>query len=167
MWLVSLPPGPTQTSSSALAASYDNSCVFWCYTARYLCGFSFVIYISVAKLHLWIEIWGIDEMTDALLSLISYAATWTDKDKDTNRRMSGSTTNQLPSNKDYLADFLVWKPPVGFEKNRAFWVSLTLWIGLVGAALLLQKWSLYTLYSCYYLCCHSCIIVSHPTRLLL
>lgn len=69
----------------------------------------------------------------------SYAATWTDKDKDTNRRMSGSTTNQLPSNKDYLADFLVWKPPVGFEKNRAFWVSFTLWIGLVGAALLLQK----------------------------
>ncbi|CAA0818278.1 Tetratricopeptide repeat (TPR)-like superfamily protein [Striga hermonthica] len=69
----------------------------------------------------------------------SYAATWTDKYKDKDQRMSGSTTNQLPSNKDYLADFLVWKPPVGLEKNQAFWVSLTLWVGLVGAALFLQR----------------------------
>ncbi|KAI3467580.1 hypothetical protein Pfo_024243 [Paulownia fortunei] len=69
----------------------------------------------------------------------SYAATWTDKYKDKDQRMIGSTTNQLPSTKDYLGDFLVWKPPVGLEKNRAFWVSLTLWIGLVGAAIYLQK----------------------------
>ncbi|PIN01975.1 hypothetical protein CDL12_25516 [Handroanthus impetiginosus] len=69
----------------------------------------------------------------------SYAATWTDKNKDKQQRMSSSTTNQLPSNKDYLGDFLVWKPPVGLEKNSAFWVSLTLWIGLVGAALFLQR----------------------------
>ncbi|KAL0336098.1 UNVERIFIED_CONTAM: hypothetical protein Scaly_1474100 [Sesamum calycinum] len=69
----------------------------------------------------------------------SYAASWTDKYKDRDQRMTGSTTNQLPSNKDYLGDFLVWKPPVGLEKNSAFWVSLTLWIGLVGAALFLQR----------------------------
>ncbi|KAK6116547.1 hypothetical protein DH2020_049653 [Rehmannia glutinosa] len=69
----------------------------------------------------------------------SYAATWTDKNKDKDQRLSGSTTNQLSSDKDYLGDFLVWKPPIGFEKNRAFWVSLTVWIGLVGAALFLQR----------------------------
>ncbi|KAL7093754.1 hypothetical protein ACP275_11G059500 [Erythranthe tilingii] len=69
----------------------------------------------------------------------SYAATWTDKNKDKDERMSGSTTNQLTSSKDYLGDFLVWKPPVGMEKNRTFWVSLTLWMGLVGTALLLQR----------------------------
>ncbi|XP_073131207.1 uncharacterized protein [Henckelia pumila] len=64
----------------------------------------------------------------------SYAVTWSDKYKE-----SGSTTNQLPSTKDYLGDFLVWKPPTGLEKSRAFWVSLALWIGLVGAALFLQS----------------------------
>ncbi|KAL8519161.1 hypothetical protein ACS0TY_010193 [Phlomoides rotata] len=69
----------------------------------------------------------------------SYAGSWSDKYKDKDERMSGSTTNQLSSNKDYLADFLVWKPPVDLDKNRTFWVSLTLWIGLVGAALLLQR----------------------------
>ncbi|TXG56234.1 hypothetical protein EZV62_017547 [Acer yangbiense] len=69
----------------------------------------------------------------------SYAATWTDKYKDNDQRRTGSTTNQLPSSRDILGDFLVWQPPAGLEKNRAFWVALTLWFGLVGAALLLQK----------------------------
>ncbi|KAL2547035.1 Tetratricopeptide repeat (TPR)-like superfamily protein [Forsythia ovata] len=69
----------------------------------------------------------------------SYAATWSDKNKDRDQRRSGSTTNQLPSTRDYLGDFLVWKPLVDLEKNQAFWVALTLWIGLVGAALLLQS----------------------------
>ncbi|CAA3020306.1 N-terminal acetyltransferase A, auxiliary subunit [Olea europaea subsp. europaea] len=69
----------------------------------------------------------------------SYAATWTDKNKDRDERRSGSTTSQLPSTRDYLADFLVWKPPVDLEKNQAFWVALTLWVGLVGAALFLQS----------------------------
>ncbi|KAI9169374.1 hypothetical protein LWI28_011407 [Acer negundo] len=69
----------------------------------------------------------------------SYAATWTDKYKDSDQRRTGSTTNQLPSSRDILGDFLVWQPPAGLEKNRAFWVALTLWFGLVGAALLLQK----------------------------
>ncbi|MBA0581012.1 hypothetical protein Godav_019813 [Gossypium davidsonii] len=69
----------------------------------------------------------------------SYAATWTDKYKDKDQKTSGSTTNQLPSSRDFLADFLVWRPPVGLEKNRAFWVALTLWFGLVGAAVLLQR----------------------------
>nr|AGV54532.1 hypothetical protein [Phaseolus vulgaris] len=69
----------------------------------------------------------------------SYAATWSDKNKDKDRRMSGSVTNQLPSSKDYLADFLVWKPPVGLGKSRAFWVGFTIWLGLVGTALLIQR----------------------------
>ncbi|EOY00623.1 Tetratricopeptide repeat-like superfamily protein [Theobroma cacao] len=68
----------------------------------------------------------------------SYAATWSDKYKDKDQR-SGSTTNQLPSSRDFLGDFLVWRPPVGLEKNQAFWVALTLWFGLVGAALFLQR----------------------------
>ncbi|CAJ1940199.1 unnamed protein product [Sphenostylis stenocarpa] len=69
----------------------------------------------------------------------SYAATWSDKYKDKDRKMSGSVTNQLPSSKDYLADFLVWKPPVGLGKSRAFWVGLTVWLGLVGATLFIQR----------------------------
>ncbi|KAK9277756.1 hypothetical protein L1049_007303 [Liquidambar formosana] len=69
----------------------------------------------------------------------SYAATWTDKYKDRGQRRSGSTTNQLTSSKDYLGDFLVWRPPTGLEKNQAFWVAVTLWLGLVGAAVFLQR----------------------------
>ncbi|KDP26655.1 hypothetical protein JCGZ_17813 [Jatropha curcas] len=65
----------------------------------------------------------------------SYAATWTDKNKDKNQ----GTTNQLPSSRDYLGDFLVWRPPIDLDKNQAFWVALTLWFGLVGAALFLQR----------------------------
>ncbi|KAI4328170.1 hypothetical protein L6164_020548 [Bauhinia variegata] len=68
----------------------------------------------------------------------SYAATWSDKYKDKERR-SGSVTNQLPSSRDFLGDFLVWRPPIGWEKSPAFWVALTLWMGLVGAALLIQR----------------------------
>ncbi|XP_050206678.1 uncharacterized protein LOC126656206 [Mercurialis annua] len=69
----------------------------------------------------------------------SYATTWTDKSKDKDQTFSGSTTNQISSSRDYLADFLVWRPPAGLEKNTAFWVALTLWLGLVGAALVLQS----------------------------
>ncbi|XP_027346133.1 uncharacterized protein LOC113857969 [Abrus precatorius] len=68
----------------------------------------------------------------------SYAGTWSDKYKDKDRR-SGSVTNQLPSSRDYLGDFLVWKPPVGLGKSRAFWVGLTIWLGLVGAAIFSQR----------------------------
>lgn len=68
----------------------------------------------------------------------SYAATWTDKYKDKDEKRSWSTTNQLPSTRDYIGDFLVWRPPVGWEKNRAFWVAFTLWLGLVGATVFLQ-----------------------------
>lgn len=73
------------------------------------------------------------------MALCSYAGTWTDKYKDGNQRRRGSTTNQLPSNKDYLADFLVWRPPIGWEKSRSFWLTLALWTSLVGAALYLQR----------------------------
>ncbi|XP_059445983.1 uncharacterized protein LOC132177610 [Corylus avellana] len=69
----------------------------------------------------------------------SYAGTWSDKYKNRDQKRSWSTTNQLPSSKDYLGDFLVWRPPTGVEKSQAFWVALTLWLGLVGAALFLQR----------------------------
>ncbi|MED6180703.1 hypothetical protein PIB30_012579 [Stylosanthes scabra] len=70
----------------------------------------------------------------------SYAGTWSDKYKDKDKnQISGSVTNQLPSSRDYLGDFLVWKPPIGLEKSRAFWIGLTVWLGLVGAALIIQK----------------------------
>ncbi|KAE8719310.1 60S ribosomal protein L27a-3-like [Hibiscus syriacus] len=69
----------------------------------------------------------------------SYAATWTDKNKDKDQKTIGSMTNQLPWSKDFLGDFLVWRPPVGLEKNRAFWIALTVWFGLVGAAFFLHK----------------------------
>ncbi|KAA8529627.1 hypothetical protein F0562_034273 [Nyssa sinensis] len=69
----------------------------------------------------------------------SYAGTWSDKYKDRDQRRTVSTTNQLPSTRDYLGDFLVWRPPIGLEKNQAFWVALTFWLGLVGAAVFLQR----------------------------
>ncbi|XP_028095218.1 uncharacterized protein LOC114295213 [Camellia sinensis] len=69
----------------------------------------------------------------------SYAGTWSDKYKDRDERRFGSTTNQLPSTRDFLGDFLVWRPPVGLENNQAFWVALTLWMGVVAAALFLQR----------------------------
>ncbi|KAK2354653.1 hypothetical protein P8452_74968 [Trifolium repens] len=66
----------------------------------------------------------------------SYASTWTDKNKD---RKTGSITSPFPSSKDNLLDSLVWRPPAGLGKNRAFWVGLTIWLGLVGAALFIQR----------------------------
>ncbi|CAH8360911.1 unnamed protein product [Eruca vesicaria subsp. sativa] len=70
----------------------------------------------------------------------SYAVTWSDKERDRDRRMNDSTTNQLNSSEDdLLGKLLVWRPPVGMEKNKVFWLSLTLWFGLVGAALLVQR----------------------------
>lgn len=92
----------------------------------------FFCYIVVAYLKLWF-------IKYVLCYNCSYAATWSDKYKDKDKKISGSVTNQLPSSKDYLGDFLVWKPPVGLGKNRAFWVGLTIWLGLVGAALFIQR----------------------------
>ncbi|KAK9675536.1 hypothetical protein RND81_11G013400 [Saponaria officinalis] len=69
----------------------------------------------------------------------SYASTWTDKEKDRSQVIGGSTTRQLPSSRDYLGDVLKWKTPDGWENNRVFWAAVTLWFGLVGVALLLQR----------------------------
>ncbi|KAF6157468.1 hypothetical protein GIB67_004406 [Kingdonia uniflora] len=84
-----------------------------------------------------------DEMVTIPLigsSYDSYAGSWSDKYKDRDQNLSGmTTTNQLPSSRDYGGDFMVWRPPVGWEKNRAFWVSVILWLGLVGVALTLPK----------------------------
>ncbi|KAI3730874.1 hypothetical protein L1987_62053 [Smallanthus sonchifolius] len=68
----------------------------------------------------------------------SYAGTWSDKNKDRDDKFNRSTTNQMPSGRDYLGDFLVWRPPGDLAKNQAFWVALVVWVALVGAALFLQ-----------------------------
>ncbi|XP_076943442.1 uncharacterized protein LOC143613679 [Bidens hawaiensis] len=68
----------------------------------------------------------------------SYAGTWSDKNKDKDDKINRSTTNQMPSGRDYLGDFLVWRPPGDLANNQAFWAALVLWVALVGAALLLQ-----------------------------
>ncbi|GKV14577.1 hypothetical protein SLEP1_g25431 [Rubroshorea leprosula] len=75
-----------------------------------------------------------------------YGTVWIDKDKykykNWYKRRNGSTANQPPPSRDFLGelfDFLMWRPPVGLERNRAFWFALTLWFGLVGAALLQQR----------------------------
>ncbi|KAL9379618.1 hypothetical protein Peur_028100 [Populus x canadensis] len=69
----------------------------------------------------------------------SYAASWSDKYKEKDQERSWTTSNQLPSSRDFMGDFLVWRPPTGLEKNRAFWFALALWMGLVGVALFLQR----------------------------
>ncbi|XP_020590908.1 uncharacterized protein LOC110031834 [Phalaenopsis equestris] len=69
-----------------------------------------------------------------------YAGTWSDKYKDRGQgKKFVSTTNQLPSSRDFFGDFMVWRPPVGLEKNPAFWTLLAFWMSLVGTALLLQR----------------------------
>ncbi|KAJ0544902.1 putative tetratricopeptide-like helical domain superfamily [Helianthus annuus] len=68
----------------------------------------------------------------------SYAGTWSDKNKDKDDKMNRSTTNQMSSGRDYLGDFLVWRPPGDLAKNQAFWAALVVWVALVGAALFLQ-----------------------------
>lgn len=78
--------------------------------------------------------------SDVMGSYGSYAGSWSDKYKDRDQNRGGLvTTNQLPSSRDYLADLLVWRPPKSWEKSRVFWLVLTLWVGLVGAALFLQS----------------------------
>ncbi|KAM1082662.1 hypothetical protein ACFX19_021573 [Malus domestica] len=69
----------------------------------------------------------------------SYAGTWSDKYKGKEPTSSGTVTNQLSSSRDYFGDFMVWRPPIGLEKNQAFWIGLALWLGLVGAALFIQN----------------------------
>ncbi|GAB2241868.1 hypothetical protein Droror1_Dr00018643 [Drosera rotundifolia] len=72
-----------------------------------------------------------------------YATTWTDKGKDSDPRDylgGGSTGSPLPSSRrDYLGDLLRWKPAVGVEKTRIFWAAVTLWLVLVGAAIIQQR----------------------------
>lgn len=71
--------------------------------------------------------------------LFSYAGTWSDKYKDQPPIPSGGTTNQLPSTKDYLGEFMVSSTQNGWENNRALWVFIAAWVGLVGVALILQR----------------------------
>lgn len=70
----------------------------------------------------------------------SYASTWTDKNKDTDKNVIAATSSPFPSSsRDYLGDLLKWKPPVGLENNNALWGAVILWLGLVGATLLLHR----------------------------
>ncbi|KAI3859237.1 hypothetical protein MKW92_006738 [Papaver armeniacum] len=83
-----------------------------------------------------------DEMVTIPLigsSYDSYAGTWSDKYKDQPPIPSGGTTNQLPSNKDYLGDFLVSPSPSGWENNRTLWAFVAVWVSLVGVALIIHR----------------------------
>lgn len=80
------------------------------------------------------------ELIEGHSLVCSYAGTWTDKNKDKQQSASYTTTNQVPSSRDFIGDFMVWRPPVGLGKSGAFWAALTLWMGLVVTALILQRW---------------------------
>ncbi|XP_010682434.2 uncharacterized protein LOC104897281 [Beta vulgaris subsp. vulgaris] len=69
----------------------------------------------------------------------SYASSWTDKSKDSDEVIGASTATPYPSSRDYMWELLKWKPPSGLENNRVFWAAVTLWLGLVGAALFIQR----------------------------
>lgn len=80
-----------------------------------------------------------DEMVTIPLigsSYDSYAGSWSDKYKDKDQRRRTVTTNQLPSSKDYLGDFLVFRPPSGWEENRYVWLFLAIWIGVVATVVI-------------------------------
>ncbi|KAI3970435.1 hypothetical protein MKX01_024082 [Papaver californicum] len=83
-----------------------------------------------------------DEMVTIPLigsSYDSYAGTWSDKYKDQPPIPSGGTTNQLPSNKDYLGDFMVSSSASGWENNLTLWAFVAVWVSLVGVALFIQR----------------------------
>ncbi|MCL7045250.1 hypothetical protein MKW94_026810 [Papaver nudicaule] len=83
-----------------------------------------------------------DEMVTIPLigsSYDSYAGTWSDKYKDQPPIPSGGTTNQLPSNKDYLGDFMASPSASGWENNRTLWAFVAVWVSLVGVALIIQR----------------------------
>ncbi|MQL98191.1 hypothetical protein Taro_030890 [Colocasia esculenta] len=65
-----------------------------------------------------------------------YAGTWTDKNKDQEKRKKVATANQSSSSTNYWGDFIEWRPPADWEKSRAFWLAVTLLLALVGLALL-------------------------------
>ncbi|OAY84475.1 hypothetical protein ACMD2_03871 [Ananas comosus] len=67
-----------------------------------------------------------------------YAGTWSDKNKDRDMRRK-TTSKQVSSAGDFWGDFMFWRPPSGWEKNRSIWVIVSLWICLLGTALLLQR----------------------------
>lgn len=67
-----------------------------------------------------------------------YAGTWSDKYK--NRERGKTKATQVPPSRDYWGDFLTWRPPTELAKNQAFWLIVTMWLGLIGTAILLQRW---------------------------
>ncbi|XP_057529242.1 uncharacterized protein LOC130807878 [Amaranthus tricolor] len=68
----------------------------------------------------------------------SYASSWTDKSKNKEQVIGASPSPFPSSSRDYMGDFLKWNT-VGLENNRVFWAAVTLWFGLVGAAIFLHK----------------------------
>ncbi|URE41295.1 hypothetical protein MUK42_16498 [Musa troglodytarum] len=66
-----------------------------------------------------------------------YAGSWSDKHK--NRERGKAKANRVPPSGDYWGDFLTWRPPTDLAKNQAFWLIVTMWLGLIGTAILLQR----------------------------
>ncbi|KAK1314038.1 hypothetical protein QJS10_CPA06g01169 [Acorus calamus] len=66
----------------------------------------------------------------------SYAASWSGKYKDQEQRKT--TAKQSVPSSDYWGDFFL-SPPKGWEKDRAFWLLITLSLSFAGFVLLLQR----------------------------
>ena len=74
-----------------------------------------------------------EEMVSIPLLDDTNARTWSKMYKE---RRPNSLKKTTPS-KDYLDDWLVWKPP-RWERSPYFWVALTVWLTLVGISLMFQ-----------------------------
>lgn len=53
------------------------------------------------------------------------------------RERKKKSSKKVPPSRDYLADWLVWKPP-RWERSPYFWVAVTIWLTLVGISLMFQ-----------------------------
>lgn len=77
------------------------------------------------------------------------AKSWSQTIKDSKKKPSKRSSQS----RDYLEDWLVWKPP-RWERNPYFWVAVTIWLTLVGISLIYQNWD----YFLKFLCC--CFLVA-------
>lgn len=54
------------------------------------------------------------------------------------RERKRKTWKKVQPSRDYMEDWLVWKPP-RWERSPYFWVAVTIWLTLVGIALVFQE----------------------------
>ncbi|MCO5577007.1 hypothetical protein L7F22_030829 [Adiantum nelumboides] len=63
----------------------------------------------------------------------SETRTWSKMYKERRKKL----TKKAKPTKDYMEDWLVWKPP-RWERSPYFWVAVTVWLTLIGIALVFQ-----------------------------